>query len=43
MIEKKYEKVLIFEDDARFELNFNSIVKYFLSKMEIKQVDWELL
>ena len=43
MAEKKYEKVLILEDDARFSLNFNSLVKYFLTEMNNKNVYWELL
>jgi len=42
-MKKKYERILIFEDDARFSLNFKSLVKHFLAEMDDKNISWELL
>jgi hypothetical protein len=43
MIERNHEKIIIFEDDARFALNFKSNLAYFVNTMVNKGVEWELL
>ena len=43
MVEKKYEKILILEDDARFILNFKHYLLNMLNQMETKKIKWELL
>ena len=43
MTKHKFERILIFEDDARFNLNFKSLLQYFLAEMDKKSVIWELL
>jgi hypothetical protein len=43
MIEKNYSKIIIFEDDARFQLNFKSNLFYFINTLNSNNVEWELL
>jgi collagen beta-1,O-galactosyltransferase len=43
MVEKKYEKIIILEDDARFEGDFKSILTYMINEMKEKSIKWELL
>ena len=43
MIKHGFERILIFEDDARFSLNFKPLLTYFLAEMDDKNVNWEIL
>lgn len=43
MIEHNYSKIIIFEDDARFQLNFKSNLFYFINTLGSNNVEWELL
>lgn len=43
MVEKKYKKILILEDDARFVYNFKQILLNLDNQMKSKEIDWELL
>lgn len=43
MVEKKYEKIIILEDDARFEGDFKPILTYLINEMKDKSIKWELL
>lgn len=43
MIEKKHKQVVIFEDDARFVLNFKNILTDLLQKVKENHVDWDLM
>jgi collagen beta-1,O-galactosyltransferase len=42
-VEKKLNKIIILEDDARFELNFKSLFTYLINQMNEKKIDWEML
>ena len=43
MIEKKYEKIIILEDDARFAANFKTILAYMINGMKDEEIKWDLL
>ena len=43
VVENKYETVLLFEDDIRFELSFRSRLKQLMDEMEKLDMDWDLL
>ena len=43
MIDKKYEKIIILEDDAKFASSFKSTLVYLTNEMKEKSVEWELL
>lgn len=43
VIEKKHKQVLVFEDDARFVLNFKNILSDLFQKVTDKKVEWDLM
>ena len=38
-----YEKVLIFEDDVRFKINFRQRLSDSMGDIERLQIDWDLM
>ena len=43
VVEKKHKKVIIFEDDVKFALNFNATLEHLLETMNENSVKWDLL
>lgn len=43
MVEKNYQKIIILEDDARFNSDFKSVLNYFQNEMQSRKFEWDLL
>jgi GR25 family glycosyltransferase involved in LPS biosynthesis len=42
-VENNYEKIIILEDDARFEMNFKSTFKGVMNQISAKGIEWDLI
>ena len=42
-MEKGYEKVVVFEDDIRFEPYFRRRLGYIMDEVRYLKVDWDLM
>lgn len=42
-VEKNYERIIILEDDARFEMNFKSTFKHIMNQISAKGIEWDLI
>lgn len=43
MLENNHERVIVFEDDARFESNFRRVFESLINQMDRKDFKWDLL
>jgi GR25 family glycosyltransferase involved in LPS biosynthesis len=43
MVDNNYERIIVFEDDARFESNFKRIFESLIDEMNRKEFKWDLL
>jgi collagen beta-1,O-galactosyltransferase len=43
MVEKKYDRVLLFEDDIRFEPYFRKKLGYLMADLDKLVPDWDLV
>lgn len=43
MIENKYEKIIILEDDARFVMKFKSVLLNLIKGLSTENIEWELM
>ena len=43
MLENNHERVIVFEDDARFNSNFRRVFESLINQMDKKDFKWDLL
>ena len=43
MAEKQLEKVIILEDDSRFEKNFKAVLVHFVNELQNNDIKWDLM
>jgi hypothetical protein len=43
MVEKNFQKIIIFEDDAKFDKNFKTILVHMTNQLQNQNIDWDLM
>lgn len=43
MVEKKFDRVIIFEDDLRFVVNSTDLLKELIEDIDISEITWDLI
>lgn len=43
MVLNNYQKIIILEDDARFVLNFNSVINNIMKSINQSHLSWDLM
>ena len=43
MAEKQLEKVIILEDDSRFDKNFKAVLVHFVNEFQNQNINWDLM